>query len=95
MAKVQGADAFVELNRQFLPAMVAWRIVQQFEQNGEVCSIYELDLVGPSSVRFTVHMADWVKLKAGRMVEQRIFYDARELEKQMGPAAGSEERDGL
>lgn len=83
MAHVKGADAFVELNRQFLPAMRASRMVRQFEQGDEVCSIYELDLVGPSGAQFTADMADWIRVTGGRMAEQRLYYDAREFEKQM------------
>ena len=86
MAEVQGADAFVELNRQFLPAMKTFRMSRQFEQEAEVCSIYELDLVGPTGFGF----ADWVKVDSGRMVEQHIIYDAREFEKQMSQATPPE-----
>jgi ketosteroid isomerase-like protein len=86
MAQVKGAGAFVELNRQFLPAMRGSRMLRQFEKGDEVCSIYELGLVRPSGSQFSAHMADWIKVRDGRMAVQRLYYDAREFEKQMGGA---------
>ena len=81
LAKTSGAEAFIELNRGFLPVHVETRFVQQFEQGDEVCSIYELDLRKPSGEIFTTLMADWVTVRNGRMAEQRIYYDPREFEK--------------
>lgn len=86
MAETTGADQFIELNRQFLPAHVATHMQQQFVRNDEVCSVYELELRGPKGDLFTAPMADWVKIKDGKMVEQRIYYDPREFEKQMSAA---------
>ena len=85
MAQTKGGDAFVELNSQFLPAFAGSRMLQQFENEDEVCSIYELDLHTPAGGSITLKVADWVKLRGERLAEQRIYYDAREFEQEMAP----------
>ena len=84
LAKTSKAEEFVALNREFLPAMVETRMLQQFEAGNQVCSIYELDLRKPDGDIFTTMMADWVTVRDGRLAEQRIYYDPREFEKAYG-----------
>jgi len=74
----------VALNKEFLPAQVEARILHQFENGDEVCSIYELDLRKPNGEIFTSTMADWVTVRDGRLAEQRIYYDPREFEQAYG-----------
>jgi ketosteroid isomerase-like protein len=81
LAQTVGIEAYVALNQQLLPAHVETRVLKQFQDGNEVCSIYEMDLRKPNGEIFTAKMADWVKVKNGRMAEQYIYYDAREFEK--------------
>lgn len=83
LAECKGVEAAVELNRSILPTMIGYRMHQQFERGNEVCSIYELDLYGPAGGVLTVTMADWIKLQGDRLLQQRVYYDAREFERQM------------
>jgi hypothetical protein len=80
LAQTFGAEEFIALNKGFLPVHVETRILEQFENGSEVCSIYELDLRKPNGDIFTTKMADWVTVRHGRMAEQRIYYDPREFE---------------
>lgn len=89
LAECKGAAAAVELNRGFVPALIGYRMHQQFERGNEVCSIYELDLHGPAGGVLTVTMADWIKLQGGQFMAQRVLYDAREFERQMAIAAAA------
>ena len=89
LAECKGAEAAVELNRGFLPAMIGYRMHQQFERGNEVCSIYELELHAPAGGVLAVTMADWIKLQGDRLLEQRVYYDAREFERQMAMAAAA------
>lgn len=84
LAQTSGAEAFIDLNKGFLPAHVETRILQQFEVGDEVCSIYELDLRKPDGDIFTTMMADWVTVRNDRMAEQRIYYDPREFVEAFG-----------
>lgn len=86
MTRTKGKDAYVQLNAGFLPRRVSWRMLQ-FERDDEVCSIYEIELQTPTGGRIINPMADWVRVQGGKMVEQRIYYDAREFEKAFAPRA--------
>ena len=73
-----GVADFMKLNESFFPLVSDMRMLQQFENGNDVCSIYELDINIPSGESLTLKVADWVKVENGKMVEERIYYDARE-----------------
>jgi hypothetical protein len=70
-------DAFMKLNASFFPLVTGMRMLKQFEQENNVCSIYEMDLKAPSGTSLTLNIADWVIVNEGKLVEERIYYDAR------------------
>lgn len=74
-----GIDAFMKLNEGFFPLVTGMRMLKQFEQGNDVCSIYEMDLTSPSGTSLTLNIADWVVVAKGKMVEEHIYYDAREF----------------
>ncbi len=73
-----GIESFMKLNESFFPSVTGMRMLKQFENGNDVCSIYELDVKSPSGKSLTLNIADWVVVKNGKMVEERIYYDARE-----------------
>lgn len=72
-----GIDAFTKLNESFFPLVTGMRMLKQFEHGNDVCSLYEMDLKSPSGTSLTLHIADWVVVNNGKMVQERIYYDAR------------------
>ena len=74
-----GIDAFMKLNEGFFPLVTGMRMLKQFEHGNDVCSIYEMDLTSPSGTSLTLNIADWVVVNNGKMVKERIYYDAREF----------------
>ncbi|HEX2099354.1 MAG TPA: nuclear transport factor 2 family protein, partial [Candidatus Synoicihabitans sp.] len=56
---------------------VAYQFHQQFEADNEVCSIYDMTVRTPTGDTLTITMVDWLKLKDGRIAEQRLYYDPR------------------
>ncbi len=74
-----GIEAFMKLNESFFPLVTGMRMLIQFEHGNDVCSIYEMDLTSPSGTSLTLNIADWVIVKNGKMVEERLYYDAREF----------------
>jgi hypothetical protein len=73
-----GKDAFLQLSADFAPLVAGMRMLKQFENGNDVCSIYEMDLNLPNGTSTTLKIADWVVVKDGKMVEEQIVYDARE-----------------
>jgi hypothetical protein len=74
-----GIDAFLKLNEDFFPLVTGMRMLKQFEQGNDVCSIYEMDLRSPAGTLLTLNVADWVVVNNGKMVQERMCYDAREF----------------
>ena len=73
-----GVEAFMQLNASFFPLVTGMRMLKQFEQGNDVCSLYEMDLKAPTGTSLTLHIVDWVVVNDRKMVEERIYYDARE-----------------
>ncbi len=82
--QTNGKDAFLELSAGFIPLIAEQRMLTQFENDNSVCLIYEMDLNMPSGETMTLKIADWVKVENGKMVEERIYYDAREFAAAVG-----------
>lgn len=76
--QVEGIDAFMKLNAEFFPTVKDVRMLQQFENGDNACSIYEMDLMMPGGDILTLKVADWAVVENGKLKEQRIYYDARE-----------------
>ncbi len=80
----EGAEAYIELNAQFLQFHRETRMLSQFANGEAVCSIYEMDVATPAGGQITLAMADWLRLENGRIAEQRIYYDPREFAEAFG-----------
>jgi hypothetical protein len=77
-----GADAYLEIQRQFLPFHAGYKFIRHFEDGDDVCSIYELSVKTPGGGTLNVPMVDWVRISNGRIKEQIIYYDPREFAKE-------------
>ena len=82
--QTSGAGAYLSLLEQFLPTHVETRMIRQFEDGDEVCSIYDLVQRTPQGGTITLNVADWVRVSQGRIAEQRIYYDPREFTRAFG-----------
>lgn len=74
-----GRDAYVALLEQFLAAHVSTRVLRQFADGDEACSIDELTVRTPAGGTVTLAMAEWFRLRDGRIAEHTLFYDPREF----------------
>lgn len=79
MMQTSGKSSYAALLQQFLPAHVATKVLQQFVQGEDVCSIDELVLRSPSGGTVSLTMAEWFRLRDGRIAEHRVYYDPREF----------------
>jgi ketosteroid isomerase-like protein len=69
---------------KFLPAHFATRIRSQFVNGEAVCSINELDLRTPTGGTVTLALAEWFRLRGGKIAEHRVYYDPREFARAFG-----------
>ncbi len=79
-----GVEAFLQPSASFFPLVTGMSMLKQFEQGNDVCSTYEMDLKAPSGTSLTLHIADWVTVNEGKLVEDRMYYDAREYARVFG-----------
>ncbi len=77
--QTEGIPAFMELGANFMPMVADTRMLQQFENGNNACSIYEMDLNVPTGDSITLKIAEWSVVENGKISVQRIYYDAREF----------------
>ncbi len=83
--QAHGIDEFMKLNASFFPMVADMRMLQQFENGNDVCTIFEIDVNVPTGGTIMLTVADWVVVENGKMAVQRIYYDAREFAAAMQP----------
>lgn len=86
LMQVSGKEAYVGLLSQFLSAHVSTRVLRQFADGDEVCSMDELTVRTPAGGTVALAMAEWFKLRGGRIAEHTLFYDPREFAAAFGLA---------
>ena len=79
MMKATGAKEYVAMNEQLLPFHSGTSMLHQFEDGDDVCSIYEFSVTTPAGGSLTLPMADWIRVKNGKIAAQRIYFDPREF----------------
>ena len=82
--QTRGAKEYLALLEKFLPTHVETRMIRQFEDGNDVCSIYDLFQKTPTGATITLRVADWVRVSGDRVAEQKIYYDPREFVKAFG-----------
>lgn len=84
LMKTSGATEFVDSTRQFLQMHRATRMMRQFENGDDACSIYEMDIATPAGGMLTLEITDWIQVDNGKVAKQKIYYDPREFAKAFG-----------
>ncbi len=84
LMRLEGVAANVELLKNLLPAHKETRMLRQIADGSDVCSLYEMDVMTPVGATLTLAIADWMKVRNGKIVAQTIYYDPREFAKAFG-----------
>lgn len=82
--RLSGAEQYVAAVGPLLKFHKGMRMLKQFEDGDQVCSIYEMTLGTPAGGTLTLAFADWIRVAGGRLVEQKLYYDPREFAKAFG-----------
>jgi ketosteroid isomerase-like protein len=77
MQKANGKQEFVALTAQFLHFHKETRLLERFEQGDSVCSIFEFVMDTPAGQPLTCQVAEWARVKQGRISEIKLLYDPR------------------
>jgi hypothetical protein len=84
LMRTSGATEYVDSTRQFLQMHRATRMIRQFENGNDACSIYEMDIATPAGGMLTLEVTDWIQVEGGKVARQKIYYDPREFAKAFG-----------
>jgi SnoaL-like domain len=74
LTEVRGRDAFFDGAAPLRPFLRGRRVLKDFDDGDELCSIYELALETPAGSG-SVLLADWVTTRDGVVVAERLVYD--------------------
>jgi ketosteroid isomerase-like protein len=87
LMKLTGAHEYLSAIRPFLKFHQGMRMLRQFEDGGDVCSLYEMTLATPAGGPLNLAFADWVRIEDGKVAEQRLYYDPREFARAFMPSS--------
>lgn len=82
--QVTGKDAFVKLNKSFMPAIRGNNMIQAVESGNYVITQVEMQVAMESGKTITLDMCEWYEIKNGKIQSMKIYYDAEEFRKEMG-----------
>lgn len=84
LMQTEGAAEYVAMSEQLLGFHAGTRMLHQFEDGDDVCSIYDLDMKTPAGHALTLTISDWIRVGGGKIVSQRIYFDPREFAQAFG-----------
>ncbi len=73
-SRADGRDTFLAGAGRLAPIMRGYRILRQWEDGGDVCTVYEFDLQTAAGAG-SVLMCEWNTVRDGRVTGSRLLYD--------------------
>jgi predicted SnoaL-like aldol condensation-catalyzing enzyme len=74
MLQVEGKDAFFDGAGGLAPMLRGYRLLRQWEDGDDVCSVYELNVESPAG-RGSVVMSEWNTVRNGQLTSARLLFD--------------------
>jgi ketosteroid isomerase-like protein len=74
MLQSDGKAAFVEGSSGLRPIVRGHRMLRQFADGDEVCSIYDFDIETPAGAG-SVTMSEWSTVRDGKLTSARLVFD--------------------
>lgn len=84
LERASNADEMIAMAAKYAPMHGGMRVLRQFEDGDNVCSIYELIVKTPEWT-LSIPTAAWIRVAKGRVAEQRVFQDVREVLRKFSP----------
>ena len=82
MMQVEGKEAFFAGAAQLAPVVRGFKMLRQFEDGDDVCSIYEFQ-VGSPATPGSVTMTEWCTVRDGQLASARLVFDTAAFGKLM------------
>jgi ketosteroid isomerase-like protein len=84
LMQARGAREYLAMNEQLLGFHHETKMLRQFEDGDDVCSIYELTMATPAGDEQVLTLADWIEVADGKIASQRIYFDPRKFAQAFG-----------
>jgi ketosteroid isomerase-like protein len=78
MLEAEGRDAFLQGASGLAPIVRGNRMLRQWEDGEEVCSVYEFSVQTPAGAG-SIPMTEWVRVRDGKLVSARLIFDTAQL----------------
>lgn len=82
---IEGRAALLAAGEQLLPMMRGHRMLRQWEDGDEVCSVYEFLMESPAAT-VTSYMTEWNTVRDGRIASGRLLFDTGSWNRLQGHA---------
>ncbi len=82
--QVKGKEAFVKLNKDFMPMIRGHEMKNAVEAGNFVVTEIAIDVAMPSGKTITLEMSEWYEVKDDKIQSVKVYYDAEEFRKEMG-----------
>src|SRR5262245_18824506 len=82
--KYTGSQEYMAATERLLGFQNGRKMLHQFEDGDDVCSIYELSVITPAGPSLTFPVADWIQVQNSKVVAQRVYFDPREFAQAFG-----------
>ena len=83
--EADGRDAFFEGAAGLAPVVRGYRMLRQWEDGDDVCSVYEFNVETPAGAG-SVLMSEWNTVRDGRLTSGRLVFDTAALREFMPSA---------
>jgi len=84
MMQHTGSHEYMAATERFVGFHNGTKMLHQFEDGDDVCSLYELSVITPAGASLTLAVADWIQVQHGKIAAQRVYFDPREFAQAFG-----------
>lgn len=74
IVQAHGREEFLAASAQLVPLMRGYRMLMQWDEGDDVCSVYEFSLQTPAATGSVV-MAEWNTVRDGQLASSRLIFD--------------------
>jgi len=85
MMQTSGKSAFLEGAAQLGPIVRGYRMIRQFEDGDDVCSIYDFEVETPVG-KGAIRMSEWSTVRDGKLASSRLIFDTPKFGALMPPS---------
>jgi ketosteroid isomerase-like protein len=85
MLRSEGRAAFLEGSAGLCPIMRGADVHRQWEEDGEVCSVYDFKIQTPAGDVVSIPMAEWNSFRDGKLASARLIFDTATMNTALAP----------